>query len=67
MKKWEYDTFSKNINLDDGADKNILVFLNDLGEEGWEVVRDNTKGSPENKHITISVLCKREKSMIVKP
>lgn len=65
--KWEYDTFSKNINIDGKETKNIKGFLNKLGEQGWEVIKDSTQADVEKKHIIYSVLCKKQKSNIIKP
>ena len=65
MKKWEYESFSKNINIDGSEEKNIKKFLNELGNRGWEVIRDNAQAHKDKTMITIVFLCKREKSMII--
>lgn len=67
MRKFEYEVFKKNINIDGGENNNIKKFMNKLGDQGWEIVRDTVHGVKDKPMLLVSCLCKREKTKIIKP
>lgn len=63
MKKFEYDVFYEKLEGDDVNSEDYVKALNELGEDGWEVVSIREKVSPAPFAVEYWFTCKREKTI----